>query len=88
MLGGGEFVEVFVDTPLAECEQRDPKGLYRKARAGEIRNFTGIDAPYERPESPEVHLHTAGLRAEQLAEQVTAQLLERIAAPASDDYAI
>lgn len=85
----GEFVEVFVDTPLAECEQRDPKGLYRKARAGEIRNFTGIDAPYEQPESPEVHLHTAGLRAEQLAEEVTAQLLERIAVPVhGDDDAI
>ncbi|MBD8897654.1 adenylyl-sulfate kinase [Rhodanobacter sp. DHG33] len=84
----GEFVEVFVDTPLAECEQRDPKGLYRKARAGEIRNFTGIDAPYEQPESPEVHLQTAGLRAEQLAEQVTAQLLERIVEPADDDYPV
>ncbi|MFK2878793.1 adenylyl-sulfate kinase [Rhodanobacter hydrolyticus] len=84
----GEFVEVFVDTPLAECEQRDPKGLYRKARAGEIRNFTGIDAPYEQPESPEVHLQTAGLRAEQLAEQVTAQLLERIIEPADDDYPV
>jgi bifunctional enzyme CysN/CysC len=79
---------VFVDTPLAECEQRDPKGLYRKARAGEIRNFTGIDAPYEQPESPEVHLQTAGLRAEQLAEQVTAQLLERIAVPVDDDYPV
>jgi bifunctional enzyme CysN/CysC len=85
----GEFVEVFVDTPLAECEQRDPKGLYRKARAGEIRNFTGIDAPYEQPESPEVHLQTAGLRAEQLAEQLTAQLLERIAVPAhGGDYSV
>lgn len=80
-----EFIEVFVDTPLAECEQRDPKGLYRKARAGKIRNFTGIDAPYEQPESPEVHLHTAGLRAEQLAEQVTARLRERIALPPDDD---
>jgi len=84
----GEFVEVFVDTPLAECEQRDPKGLYRKARAGEIRNFTGIDAPYEEPESPEVHLHTAGERAERLAEQLTEQLLERIAASSDDGYAI
>jgi bifunctional enzyme CysN/CysC len=53
----GEFMEVFVDTPLEECERRDPKGLYQKARAGLIRNFTGIDAPYERPESPDVHLH-------------------------------
>ncbi|HET8765200.1 MAG TPA: adenylyl-sulfate kinase, partial [Rhodanobacter sp.] len=76
----GEFVEVFVDTPLAECEARDPKGLYRKARAGEIRNFTGIDAPYEAPESPEVHLQTAGTRAQQLAEQLATRLLDRIAA--------
>lgn len=52
----GEFVEVFVDTPLAECEQRDPKGLYKKARAGEIKHFTGIDDPYERPQQPEIHL--------------------------------
>ena len=52
----GEFVEVFVDTPLAECEQRDPKGLYKKARAGEIKHFTGIDDPYETPLQPEIHL--------------------------------
>jgi bifunctional enzyme CysN/CysC len=71
----GEFLEVFVDAPLEVCEQRDPKGLYQKARAGTIRNFTGIDAPYERPEAPEVHLLTAGQRAEQLAEQLAAQLL-------------
>ncbi|WP_267222313.1 sulfate adenylyltransferase subunit CysN [Dyella silvae] len=71
----GEFLEVFVDTPLAECERRDPKGLYRKARAGEIVNFTGIDSPYEAPERAELHLHTSGLRPEQLAEQVVEQLL-------------
>ena len=52
----GRFLEVFVDTPLEECERRDPKGLYRKARAGEIRNFTGIDSEYEFPEAPELHL--------------------------------
>ena len=52
----GEFIEVFVDTPLAECEQRDPKGLYKKARAGEIKHFTGIDDPYEAPLQPEIHL--------------------------------
>ncbi len=71
----GEFLEVFVDTSLAECEQRDPKGLYRKARAGTIRNFTGIDAPYERPEAPDIHLHTDGQRAEALAEQLVERLL-------------
>jgi adenylylsulfate kinase len=52
----GDFIEVFVDTPLEVCEQRDPKGLYKKARAGEIKNFTGIDDPYEAPETPEFHL--------------------------------
>ena len=66
----GEFVEVFVDTPLEICEARDPKGLYKKARAGEIRNFTGLDAPYEAPEHPEVHLETADLSVDEAAEQV------------------
>ena len=54
----GEFVEVFVDTPLAECERRDVKGLYAKARRGELKNFTGIDSAYEAPEAPEIHLRT------------------------------
>lgn len=54
--GEGDFLEVFVDTPLEVCEQRDPKGLYKKARAGEIKHFTGISDPYEPPESPELHL--------------------------------
>ncbi|MFM1701230.1 adenylyl-sulfate kinase [Aeromonas salmonicida] len=60
LLGADEFVEVFVDAPLAVCEERDPKGLYKKARAGEIRNFTGIDSAYEAPEQPEIHLLNAG----------------------------
>ncbi|WLS79813.1 adenylyl-sulfate kinase [Erwinia pyri] len=59
MLGEGRFIEVFVDTPLAICEARDPKGLYKKARAGELRNFTGIDAVYEAPEQAEMHLDGA-----------------------------
>ena len=54
----GEFLEVFVDAPLAECEKRDPKGLYAKARRGELKNFTGIDSAYERPETPELILNT------------------------------
>jgi len=74
----GEFVEVFVDTPLADCEQRDPKGLYAKARAGKISNFTGIDSPYERPTSPELHLRAEGQHAEQLAKQVLGYLQERL----------
>ncbi|URQ60144.1 adenylyl-sulfate kinase [Pantoea alhagi] len=71
MLGAGEFIEVFVDTPLAICEARDPKGLYKKARAGELRNFTGIDSVYEAPEQPEIHLD-----GEQLVTKLTAQLLD------------
>jgi bifunctional enzyme CysN/CysC len=55
----GEFVEVFVDTPIEECERRDVKGLYAKARKGALKNFTGIDSPYERPQAPEIHLQTA-----------------------------
>lgn len=65
-----DFVEVFVDTPLEICEQRDPKGLYRKARAGELKGFTGIDAPYEVPESPELHLPGGAHPPDVLAEQV------------------
>jgi len=70
LLGESEFIEVFVDTPLEVCEARDPKGLYKKARAGEISNFTGLDAPYEVPKSPEVHLVTAGLSVDDAAAQV------------------
>ncbi|MEK6243943.1 MAG: sulfate adenylyltransferase subunit CysN [Pseudomonadota bacterium] len=65
-----DFVEIFVDAPLAVAEQRDPKGLYRKARRGELKNFTGIDAPYEAPENAELHLETAALSPEDGAEQV------------------
>ncbi len=66
----GDFIEVFVDTPLEVCESRDPKGLYKKARAGEIKNFTGISDPYEAPENPEIHLRGGDDRtpAEQAAE--------------------
>ena len=66
----GEFVEVFVDTPIDECARRDVKGLYAKARKGELKNFTGIDSPYEPPESAEVHLLSAQTSAEDCAEQV------------------
>ncbi|MBV9756652.1 MAG: adenylyl-sulfate kinase, partial [Alphaproteobacteria bacterium] len=73
----GEFIEVYVDTPLEECERRDPKGLYRRAREGRIRHFTGVDAPYEPPEAPEIHLPTAGTTPEALAERVVRQLRTR-----------
>lgn len=72
----GEFVEVFVDTPLEEAERRDVKGLYAKARAGKIPNFTGIDSPYEVPEAPELRLATIDERPEELAERVVARLLQ------------
>jgi bifunctional enzyme CysN/CysC len=72
----GEFIEVFVDTPIEECARRDPKGLYAKAKAGKIKNFTGFDAPYEAPINPEIHLHTTGQQAEQLAERLLAKLAE------------
>jgi len=71
----GDFHEVFVDTPLEVCEQRDPKGLYAKARAGQLKNFTGIDSPYEPPESAEVHLDGAHGDPDALAQQVIANLL-------------
>ncbi|RYG98992.1 MAG: adenylyl-sulfate kinase, partial [Alphaproteobacteria bacterium] len=73
----GEFVEVFVDTPLEECIKRDPKGLYKKAQAGEIANFTGISSDYEAPENPEVHLHTLGHDPEALAIQIENYLKKR-----------
>jgi bifunctional enzyme CysN/CysC len=66
----GEFVEVFVDVPLAVAESRDPKGLYRRARSGELKNFTGIDSPYEPPEAPELHLDTARQSPDRAAEVV------------------
>ncbi|MDC7787418.1 sulfate adenylyltransferase subunit CysN [Rhodoplanes sp. TEM] len=74
LLGAGEFVEVFVDAPLDLCMARDPKGLYAKARAGRLTNFTGIDSPYERPDAPDLVLDTAAESAEALAEQVVARV--------------
>ena len=70
----GEFVEIFVDTPFEECARRDPKGLYAKALRGEIKNFTGVDSPYEIPEAPEVRLVTAGRTAEDMAAEIAAWL--------------
>ena len=72
-----EFIEAFVDAPLAECRRRDPKGLYRKAEAGLLRGLTGVDAPYEPPAAPELHLRTAEATAEELAGQVVAELRRR-----------
>ncbi|MDA3922231.1 MAG: adenylyl-sulfate kinase [Salinisphaera sp.] len=71
-----DFVEVFVDASLAVCEQRDPKGLYKKARAGSIPNFTGISAPYEEPVSPEVHLNTGEQSIQQCVDQLVKYLID------------
>jgi bifunctional enzyme CysN/CysC len=70
LFNAGEFLEVFVDAPLEVCEQRDVKGLYAKARAGQIANFTGIGSPYEPPEKPEVHLRSGSESAAESAKRV------------------
>ena len=76
LLNVGEFLEVFIDTPLEVCESRDPKGLYQKARTGEIPNFTGISSPYEAPANPEIWLKTNDLSVEEAASKVLAYLKE------------
>jgi bifunctional enzyme CysN/CysC len=73
----GEFIEVFVDTPLHICEERDPKGLYKKARRGELRNFTGLDSPYERPSDPELTLDAFNNSADDLADRVVRFMQQR-----------
>jgi bifunctional enzyme CysN/CysC len=77
MIPEGEFFEIFIDTPLAEAEKRDAKGLYAKARAGELKNFTGIDSPYEPPEAPEIRIDTTKLSAEDAADLIVETLLGR-----------
>jgi bifunctional enzyme CysN/CysC len=77
LLQPGEFIEVFVDTPIEVCMQRDPKGLYVKAKAGEIKNFTGIDSPYEAPEAPELTIKTVEADAVAHAEAIVAFLKEK-----------
>ena len=79
---GMEFIEVYVDCPLADAEARDPKGLYKKARAGEIRNFTGIDDPYEAPASPELHLHSERQTLDDEVADILALLRQRGIIPA------
>lgn len=77
MLEPGEFLEIYVNTPLEVAEDRDPKGLYRKARRGELRNFTGIDSPYEPPDRPEMEIFTPTCTPEAAAGRVLALLRER-----------
>jgi bifunctional enzyme CysN/CysC len=78
LLADDEFIEIFVDTPIAIAEERDPKGLYKKARGGELKNFTGIDSPYEEPENPEIRIETRVQRAEAAADQIVAFLERRV----------
>ena len=74
MVPAGRFIEVYVNAPIEVCEKRDVKGLYKKARSGELKNFTGVDSPYEAPEAPEIRIDTTSLSAEQAAEQIFAWL--------------
>jgi bifunctional enzyme CysN/CysC len=82
LMPNGEFLEVFVDTPLAVAESRDVKGLYKKARAGELKNFTGIDSPYEAPEQPEIRVDATAMSAADAAELIVEQMDGR------EDYSI
>ncbi|MOA21534.1 Adenylyl-sulfate kinase [compost metagenome] len=77
LAGDGAFLEIFIDTPLALAEQRDPKGLYQKARRGELKNFTGIDSPYEPPLAPDLRIDTSRESAEAAAERIVEYLLAR-----------
>jgi len=75
MMAPGEFLEVHIDTPLAEAEKRDVKGLYKKARSGQLKNFTGIDSPYEPPEDPEIRIDTTSMTADEAAEEIIRRLI-------------
>lgn len=81
IVGASRFVEVFVSTPVALCEARDPKGLYRRARAGDLTGFTGVDAPYERPTSPSMVVDTGGRTPEQCIDALLPRLLPMIVRP-------
>ena len=74
----GEFIEIFIDTPLETCEARDPKGLYKKVRSGELKNFTGIDSPYEKPNKPEIHIKTRTKNINQSVTQILSYLEDKI----------
>lgn len=77
LVDADEFIEIFIDTPLEVCEQRDPKGLYQKARKGDIPHFTGISSPYEAPVDPEIRVRTAESTIEEAVEQIVAYLTEK-----------
>ena len=75
MMAPGEFIEIFIDTPLSVAEERDVKGLYAKARSGQLKNFTGIDSPYEAPEIPEIHIDTTKMDSDRAAEEIVKLLV-------------
>ena len=75
MMAPGKFIEIFIDTPLSVAEERDVKGLYAKARSGQLKNFTGIDSPYEASETPEIHIDTTTMSIDEAAEQIVKQVL-------------
>ena len=75
MLADHEFIEIFVDTPLEVAEKRDVKGLYKKAREGKLKNFTGIDSPYEPPQEPEITVNTVAMTPEEAADYIVSQIL-------------
>ncbi len=77
LLEEGEFIEVFVDTPLSVCEKRDPKGLYKQARAGKIKDFTGIDSPYEAPIQPDIHIKNDNIGIQEACEKIIDYLVEK-----------
>jgi bifunctional enzyme CysN/CysC len=77
LFDASEFVEIYMDTPLEICEARDPKGLYKKARAGQLKNFTGLDSPYEPPENPDIILPGAKATPSELVDRVLAKMRER-----------
>ena len=77
MVGDGEFLEVYIDTPIEECRRRDPKGLYKKADSGQLKNFTGIDSPYEAPQNAEISIDTTTGAPEMHAERIVTMLKER-----------
>jgi adenylylsulfate kinase len=78
IIGSDDFVEIFVDTPIEECEARDVKGLYKKARAGEIKNFTGVDAPFEVPENPDIRVETVEKSPEKLVDEILSVILTKL----------
>ena len=75
MIGKKEFVEVFIDTPLSVAEDRDVKGLYAKARSGKLKNFTGVDSPYETPENPDIHIKTVNQTIDESVDEIVKKIM-------------